>query len=132
MPRPLLFLLSIIFLLILLGVGIPAYISYKEQHPENVVGQVDLSRTLASYREVIVHDTISIHDTIYRWDLNQSKLKVKRVKLLCVDSYGTEGLEEGKIYTTTGEGFKSEEGNMCYYIDGIGAKKCSRFAELIK
>ena len=85
-----------------------------------------------------VHDTVYVptkHDTVYQWDISQSKGKFKHLKLLCVDAYGQEDdanpIKEGKVYTTMGE-IMIDSGDSCYYIDGIGSKKIHRFVKLLK
>ena len=91
--------------------------------PSRIVYNGDLTKGF-------IHDTI--HDTVYHWNLDTSRMKFKRIKLLCIDSYSTEGLKEGEIYTTKGEISKDEDGVWCYYIDGIGSKRASRFTKLIQ
>ena len=63
------------------------------------------------------------------------------MKLLCINNKEIrtteliqtgEGLKEGEIYETIGEPFISENGNLCYYIKGLGAKMCCRFTKLIE
>mgnify|MGYP007089348714 CR=1 FL=1 len=62
------------------------------------------------------------------------------MKLLCVNAktilinnnefLGT-GLKEGEVYETDCKPFTSESGQLNYYIKGLGAKLCCRFAELL-
>ena len=62
------------------------------------------------------------------------------MKLLCVNTkdiiinnrlkYGGRSLKEGEIYTTKGKPYISN-GEMCYYIDGIGTKMCCRFTGVL-
>lgn len=42
-----------------------------------------------------------------------------------------EGLVEGESYITRGKSFKDEDGDLCYYIEGFGARLCCRFTELL-
>lgn len=62
------------------------------------------------------------------------------MKLLCINSkdiktknylYIGTGLEEGKIYSTKGKPFIDGENELYYYIDGLGARLCRRFTELL-
>ena len=41
------------------------------------------------------------------------------------------GLKEGNVYETNCKPFINEYGLKCYYIKGLGAKLCCRFAELL-
>ena len=70
-----------------------------------------------------IHDSFyiekTIHDTLYHWDIDAKKIKAKRLKLLCIDSYGLDNIEVGKIYTTIAKTFMGPN-DTCYYIDGIG------------
>lgn len=62
------------------------------------------------------------------------------MKLLCINNkditingllhYGGRDLKEGEIYTTKGKPFNNN-GQMCYYIDGIGSRMCCRFTEVL-
>jgi len=62
------------------------------------------------------------------------------MKLLCIDNkpivinnyigMGT-GLIEGEIYETKGKSFIRKDGNLCYYIEGLGARMVCRFTELL-
>ncbi len=121
-----------IFLLIIIGytIGIKLYSGIKPNSSETTENAKKIHKN--SYGQYFIRDTVFIHDTLYRWDIDTSKLKLKRTKLLCVDSYGTEGLSEGGIYTTSGNKFKDEDGVLCFYIDGLGPKKASRFTSLLE
>jgi hypothetical protein len=41
------------------------------------------------------------------------------------------GLIEGHVYTTRGKKYVDEDGDECYYIDGLGSRLACRFTELL-
>jgi hypothetical protein len=123
-------LVSVIVSLFGLMLGIGAVDKFTEKKPETVSESKPIYRNI--YGQPFIRDTIFIHDTLYRWDIDTSKIKTKRTKLLCVDSYGTVGLSEGCVYTTAGNKFKDEDGFFCFYIDGVGPRKASRFTRLLE
>jgi hypothetical protein len=40
-------------------------------------------------------------------------------------------LTEGEVYTTRGKRYIDEDGDECYYIDGLGSRLAIRFTELL-
>lgn len=63
------------------------------------------------------------------------------MKLLCVNAkiikskkfhHTGDNLVEGEIYITNCKQFTDEDGFLCYYIEGLGAKLACRFAELLE
>jgi hypothetical protein len=123
-------LVSVIVSLFGLILGIGVVNDFTEKKPETVTGSKPIYRN--NYGQPFIRDTIFIHDTLYKWNIDTSRIKIKRTKLLCVDAYGTEGLGEGNIYTTSGNKFTDEDGVVCFYIDGVGPKKASRFTRLLE
>lgn len=66
------------------------------------------------------------------------------MKLLCINnklitketptgifSQWGEGLVEGESYITRGKSYIDEDGDLCYYIEGLGSRLCCRFTELL-
>jgi Holliday junction resolvasome RuvABC DNA-binding subunit len=63
------------------------------------------------------------------------------MKLLCVNAgiiitnnratHSGDGLKEGEIYETVCKPIIGNDEQLCYYIKGLGAKLCCRFAELL-
>ena len=81
--------------------------------------------------QTIVHDTVPVHDTLFKYNLDTSALNLKHLKLLCIDDKNQTELEVGKIYSTIAVPFKDENGDSCYYVDGIGVKRKNRFVALL-
>lgn len=59
-----------------------------------------------------------------------NKVIVKETSTEIIAAQG-EDLIEGKIYETRGKAFKDEDGDLCYYITGVGTRLCCRFTELL-
>ena len=83
-------------------------------------GEIKEDLTVANKNKI--HDTILIHDTIKFYSFKDN---FKRIKLFCVEE--NEGIQNGKIYTAIDKIIISDDNNKCYYIDGVGLKKVSRF-----